>query len=101
VIARQDKFMIEGSVLGPEALALRLYSDDNDDRLLLMNLGRDLDMVPLSDPLFAAPGDRAWKVLWSSEDPRYGGIGTRPYDNKRWHVSGQAAVLFEATEPKD
>jgi maltooligosyltrehalose trehalohydrolase len=101
VISRQDKFAIEGSVLGPEALALRWFNDDDDDRLLLMNLGRDLDMLPLSDPVFAAPRDREWRVLWSSEDPRYGGIGTRPYDNKRWHAPGHTAVLFEAVSSND
>jgi maltooligosyltrehalose trehalohydrolase len=101
VIARQDKFSIEGSVLGPEALALRWYNDDDDDRLLLMNLGRDLDVYPLADSLLAAPRDRVWQVLWSSEDPRYGGIGTRTYDNKRWHALGHTAVLFEAVENRD
>jgi maltooligosyltrehalose trehalohydrolase len=98
IIARQDKFAIEGSVLSPEALALRWFTDDDDDRLLLVNLGRDIDFFPLSDPLLASPRDRRWQHLWSSEDPRYGGIGTPPFDEKRWRVPGHAALLLSTIE---
>jgi maltooligosyltrehalose trehalohydrolase len=95
IIAQQNKFAIEGSVLGPEALALRWYDEDQgDDRLLLLNLGRDFDLYPVADPLIAAPRERSWKLVWSSEDPRYGGIGTPPYDNKKWRIPGHTAVFF-------
>jgi maltooligosyltrehalose trehalohydrolase len=98
VISRQDKSAIEGSVIGPEALALRWYSDNGDDRLLVVNLGRDFDWHPVADPLVAAPRERRWRPIWSSEDPRYGGTGTPPFDDRRWQVSGHAAVLYAAIE---
>jgi maltooligosyltrehalose trehalohydrolase len=97
VLARQDKTAIEGSVIGPEALALRWYDDDGDDRLLLVNLGRDFDWHPLADPLAAAPRERQWQLQWTSEDPRYGGIGTPAFDEKEWGVPGHTAVLFAAS----
>lgn len=99
MIARQEKSAIEGSVIGAEAFALRWYSEDGDDRLLLVNLGRDCDWQPLSDPLAAAPRDRRWQMVWSSEDPRYGGSGTAKLDARQWHVPGHTAVLVAAVEP--
>jgi maltooligosyltrehalose trehalohydrolase len=96
VMARQDKSAIEGSVIGPEALALRWFEDRGDDRLLLVNLGRDFDWRPLSEPLAAAPHERQWRLAWSSEDPRYGGTGTPTFDEKRWRVPGHTALLLAA-----
>lgn len=101
IIARQDKSMIEGSVLGPEALALRWFAEDEDDRLLLLNLGAQIALYPLADPLVAAPRDRAWQLLWSSEDPRYGGSGTAELNDKRWQVPSHAAVLLAAVRPQE
>lgn len=96
IIAAQDKRAIEGSVLGPEAFTLRWYDEDDDDRLLIVNLGRDLEFRSLADPLLAAPRDRTWVVKWSSEDPRYGGVGTPPLSGKLWHAPGHTAVLLAA-----
>ena len=59
-------------------LVLRFFGGDHDDRLLLVNLGRDVVMTVAPEPLLAPPPDRAWRVLWSSEDPRYGGSGIAP-----------------------
>jgi maltooligosyltrehalose trehalohydrolase len=64
-----------GSGSGGEALALR-YFDEAGDRLVLMNLGRDLPLRSASDPLIATPENMDWAIEWSSEDPRYGGAGT-------------------------
>ena len=47
---------IDGSVLGPEALLLRFFADEPaDERLLLVNLGADLPVASVPDPLFAPP----------------------------------------------
>jgi maltooligosyltrehalose trehalohydrolase len=67
---------IDGAVLGPEAFCLRYAGPGGRDRLLLVNLGPDLDPPSLAEPLVAPPDARGWAVLWSSEDPRYGGSGT-------------------------
>ena len=36
---------VDGAVLGPEAFVLRYFAEDGNDRLLLVNLGRDLHLV--------------------------------------------------------
>ena len=88
---------VDGAVLGPEAFVLRFFGDDGDDRLLLVNLGRDLHLDPAPEPLLAPPEGRRWDVLWSSEDPRYGGGGTPPLDTEdNWRIPGEAAVVLAA-----
>jgi maltooligosyltrehalose trehalohydrolase len=88
---------LDGAVLGPEAFVLRYFGGSEKDRLLLVNLGRDLDFTPAPEPLLALPGSGTWEVLWSSEDVQYGGSGTgQVEDNGRWHVPGQAAVALKA-----
>lgn len=98
VIARQDRFAIQGSVIGPEAFALRWFGGDGDDRLALFNLGRDVDCHPIADPMLAAPFGRKWEMVWSSEDAKYGGMGTPQFDNKNWYVPGHAAVLLTTAD---
>jgi maltooligosyltrehalose trehalohydrolase len=96
VFSSQDKSRIEGSVLGTEAFLLRWFDEDGDDRLALFNLGRDIDWYPAAEPMLAAPPDRQWQILWSSDDSRYGGKGIGPYDGRQWHMPGHAAVVFRA-----
>jgi maltooligosyltrehalose trehalohydrolase len=67
---------VDGAVLGPGAFVLRYFVDDGDDRLLLVNVGRDLHLDPAPKPLLVPPDGRRWEVRWSSEDPRYGGNNT-------------------------
>ena len=69
---------IDGAVLGPHSLVLRFFGGPEGDRLLLLNLGPDLDLTPAPEPLLAPPAAAAWRVLWSSESSRYGGQGTAP-----------------------
>jgi maltooligosyltrehalose trehalohydrolase len=69
---------VEGAVLGEEAFVVRFWGGPLGDRLLLVNLGRDLILDPMPEPLLAPPPRGDWKVMWSSEDPRYGGAGTPP-----------------------
>jgi maltooligosyltrehalose trehalohydrolase len=84
----------DGAVLGPESLVLRFFGDD-DDRLLVVNLGRDLVLVQTAEPLLAAPADCCWRTIWSSEDPRYGGHGAPPLEtDDGWRVPGHCAVLL-------
>jgi maltooligosyltrehalose trehalohydrolase len=38
-----------------------------------------------------------WDILWSSEDPAYGGTGTIPLESdESWRIPGQAAVVLSA-----
>ncbi|CAN5850718.1 malto-oligosyltrehalose trehalohydrolase [soil metagenome] len=94
IFAAQRSDWLHGAVLGPEALLLR-YVTPGDDRLVLVNLGRDLDLGALAEPLLAPPGGHEWRVLFSSEDPRYGGSGTPPAGacGQRALVGASALVL--------
>lgn len=86
---------LDGAVLSREAFVLRFFGENADDRLLLVNLGVDLHFDPAPEPLLAPPADRTWVTLWSSEDPKYGGIGTPPLDTEQnWQIPGQAAVVL-------
>ena len=40
----------------------------------------DLHLDPAPEPLLAPPADAGWIILWSSEDPKYGGTGTAAPD---------------------
>ncbi len=95
VFSRQDKSMLEGAVMGPEALLLRWFDEAHDDRLLLVNLGRDFNWRPMAEPLMAAPRGCHWKLKWSSEAPRYGGSGTAVLNTQDWYIPGHAAILLE------
>jgi maltooligosyltrehalose trehalohydrolase len=91
---------VDGAVLGSEAFVLRFFGDGGDDRLLLVNLGADLDRRVAPEPLVAPPAGKAWRLRWSSESPRYGGDGAHPIDEaERWRLPGNAAfVLAPADE---
>jgi maltooligosyltrehalose trehalohydrolase len=95
VLRSQGRDGIDGAVLAPEAFCLRLAGVGGRDRLLLVNLGADLELRSVAEPLVAPPDRRGWTVVWSSEDPRYGGSGTPAFDDARGlRVAGHAALLL-------
>ena len=96
VISRQGADGIDGAVLGESAFVIRFFTPDYDrDRLLVVNLGRDLDFDPAPEPLLAPPVSMQWVKLWSSDDPVYGGCGTATIDsNDNWRIPGYAAVVL-------
>lgn len=97
VLARQDRASLDGAVLGPQALVLRYFTETDDDRLLVVNLGPDLALVPAPEPLLAPVSGGSWTLRWSSEHPRYGGPGVvNPLSDRGWHVAGGSATLFAA-----
>ena len=87
---------VDGSVLGPDALLLRFFADEPaDERLLLVNLGADLPVASVPDPLFAPPVGTDWHVVWSSEDSVYGGGGRRRVETtRRFILSANSAVVL-------
>ena len=88
---------IDGAVIGAEALVIRYFGGHAGDRLLLVNLGCDLDLAPAPEPLLAPPASGDWELLWSSEAPKYGGEGTGPVNaDGLWRVPGECAVLLGA-----
>ena len=70
---------------------------DGDDRLLLVNFGRDLHLDPAPEPLLAPPEGADWRVLWSSEDRALRRLRARchPDTEDNWRLPGEvdAAVL--------
>jgi maltooligosyltrehalose trehalohydrolase len=87
---------MDGAVLAPEAFVLRFFGPAQHDRLLVVNLGRGLALTPAPEPLLAPPEGRRWAILWSSEQPRYGGCGTPPLEDAQgWHIPGHAAVVLQ------
>src|SRR5581483_11533710 len=73
----QKTGILDGAVLADEAFLLRYFGAHigcpGDDRLLIVNLGRDAALSVAPEPLLAPPEGCVWELLWSSENPRYGG----------------------------
>ena len=101
VFRAQKRSGLDGAVLSPLAFVLRFFGEDGDDRLLMINLGIDLHLNPAPEPLLAPPADSEWTTLWSSENPKYGGIGMPPLDSPpcnigdNWRIPGHAAVVLK------
>ncbi len=95
VFRTQDGQRIQGAILADEAFLLRFFGENGDDRLMLVNLGRDQVLTPVAEPLLSPPDeDKDWRILWSSENPMYGGSGTGLLDTKNWHVPGHATIVL-------
>src|SRR5918993_1190555 len=86
---------VDGAVLASQAFVLRYFGGAAGDRLLIINLGCDLELTPAPEPLIAAgPGGR-WRLAWSSEAITYGGQGTPPVDPiGDLRLPGECALLF-------
>ena len=96
VFRRQNR-QLDGAVLSSEAFVLRFFAEEVDggDRILVVNLGRDLKLSPMPEPLLAPPVNCEWQIQWSSEHPSYGGSGTAPLESERnWIIPGHAAVVL-------
>ncbi len=95
-----DGVTLEFAPLTTTCGLLRFFVDDpggQGDRLLLVNLGPDIDLGCPAQPLLAPPSTSScWRLLWSSEDPEYGGHGTfEPEDEEcGWTIPGCAASLL-------
>jgi maltooligosyltrehalose trehalohydrolase len=101
VFRTQGSGGVDGAVLGPEALVLRFFGVglDPDDRLLCLNLGRDLALPAVAEPLLAPPGGMRWSLLWSSEAIRFGGAGTPEVDPADgWVLPGHTALVFGSSQ---
>jgi len=96
VISRQGAGGIDGAVLSSSCFVVRFFTKDfQQDRLLIVNLGADLELNPAPEPLLGPLEGTQWTVLWSSDNPQYGGCGTAPLDSDdNWKIPGQAAVVL-------
>jgi maltooligosyltrehalose trehalohydrolase len=85
---------MHGSVLAERALALRIFCD-RGDRLILTNLGADLELMSPAEPLLAPEDGSSWEVEWASEALRYGGQGYGPiYREGKFSVPARSSVLL-------
>jgi len=80
VFRAQRRGAVDGAVLGPEAFVLRYFGGDDGDRLVIVNLGRQLEGEPAPEPLLAPPDGGSWRECFNSEDVRYGGSGAPPLE---------------------
>ena len=89
-----------------QEVVLIRYRCATGDRLLIANLGTDI-LSPMNDALFATMPGHHWRLVWSSEDPAYGGGGTPPFgDGGQWPLTGYSAVILamvrdEGSAPSD
>jgi len=92
---------VDGAVLGPDAFVVRFFGDDGGDRLVLVNLGRDLLLNPAPEPLLAPPANKVWDLHWSSGDPRYGGSDRTPLKAEgAWRIPGQTTLVLVPKEER-
>jgi maltooligosyltrehalose trehalohydrolase len=91
---------LDGAILGPASFVLRYFSNEDDDRLLLVNFGARQVLHPASEPLLAPPMDCAWETLWTSESSRYGGAGTvTTATREQWLLPAETIIALRATSP--
>jgi maltooligosyltrehalose trehalohydrolase len=86
---------VDGAVLGAASFVLRYFSEESDDRLLLVNLGERQILHPASEPLLAPLAGCTWETLWTSESSRYGGAGSAPVaTQERWLLSAESTTAM-------
>ena len=92
---QQISGVVDGAVLGPASFVLRYFAEENDDRLLMVNFGKNQVLKPAPEPLLAPPLGGRWETLWTSESPRYGGAGSSPVaTQEQWVVPAESAVVL-------
>ena len=90
---------IDGAVLGDRTLLVRYFASDGRDRILLVNLDMDLHLKSIPEPLLAPPAGCRWEVLFSSENPKYGGSGIYPpHADGDWNIPGESAIVLSPIE---
>lgn len=100
VISRQDLASIDGATLSEHSFVLRWFDAGHGDRLLIVNLDRELDPGSIAEPLLAPPRGSGWQMFWNSESPEYGGLGAfapvAGHGRGPWRIQAQCAVLLLA-----
>lgn len=96
LLGKAERGTFDGAVLGERAFLLRFFGRSQDDRLLIVNLGPALTFSPAPEPLLAPPTEQRWVLVWSSEDPTYGGNGITPLETEEdnWRIPADAAALL-------
>ncbi len=86
---------VDGAVLGDRTLMIRYFAGDRQDRVLLVNLDMDLHLRSIPEPQLAPPAGSRWEVLFSTEDPKYGGSGIYLPDKEgEWNIPAESAMVL-------
>jgi maltooligosyltrehalose trehalohydrolase len=100
-LRQQSSGGIDAAALGEASFVLRYFSEQNDDRLLIVNFGENQTLEPASEPLLAPPSGYRWKTLWTSDSPRYGGAGAAMIATmEQWFLPGESAGALGPTPEK-
>jgi maltooligosyltrehalose trehalohydrolase len=106
VIRDLGKASLDGAVLSEHAFLLRWFNDAHGDRILIVNLGGDIDLDPNPEPLLAPSQSHYWSLLFSSARIEYGGNGVEfPETEVGWSLPAESAILlcerstFSALDP--
>lgn len=101
-LSQRTERSIDGAIIGDAALLLRYTTPDPANHLLLLtNLGRDLPIGTVAEPLLAPPPDnRKWVSIWSSEHPDYDGAGRHPSDTDQFWLLPADTTLLMRSEPR-
>jgi maltooligosyltrehalose trehalohydrolase len=70
------------------------YTSENDERLLMINLGPLVECA-MNDAIVALPASRRWETVFCSEQPRYGGHGVHALSEGRWRLQAQCAWFLQ------
>ena len=99
VFAAQRARGVDGAVLGDHAFVLRFFGDADGDRLVIVNLGADLSLIRVPEPLLAPPEGARWATVWSSDDARWGGVGARLPESEtgEWHLPAESTTVLAST----
>lgn len=84
----------DGATLNENVFLLRYFADNNEDRLLMFNFGRDYDLLPASNALLAPCIGCKWKMIWNSEMIKYGGEGCPPFKSKIVKIPAHSALIY-------
>ena len=91
---------VDGFILAEAAFCIRLFGDEAGDRLLVVNLGPELVIPSVPDPLFAPPEGRVWRMVWTSDDIAYGGDGTPAIESERGvTLPPECTVVLSPSDP--
>ncbi len=94
IFSAQDRDHLHGAVLADEALVLRFGTGSGEDRLVVVTFGHEIDVAGIAEPLLAPVEDRPWHILFSTEDPRFGGRGQPDPHASCLRVPGHAAIVL-------
>lgn len=88
---------VDGAVLDLQAFVLR-YFHEQGDCLLVVNLGQELDLAIVPEPLLAPARGTTWTSLLSTEEPQYGGNGVSDLELKDggWRIPAESATVLVA-----